>query len=227
MFLLGHSHVVQLEQAATAMGVPYRSLNLWGFGRPVLYDEATPRLNPRLEAMLDDFVISAVGGSAHDMIGLAQHPRRFDFVLPGRPDLPLDVGAEILPAAAVSRAIALKMEDEQLDLVRALVRPGRRVLHVESPPPSPPGDRLTEEMGMLPYAVGAAGPSSPWLRFKLWRLHSDIFRRACEAAGVEFVPHPAAALVDGVHLRPEMYDHPCHANALYGQLVLRQIGVGA
>ena len=84
MFLLGHSHIVQLEGAATAMGLPYASLNLWGFGRPVVYDDGPLRLNPDLARRLDDFVVSVVGGSAHDIIGLAQHPRPFDFILPER-----------------------------------------------------------------------------------------------------------------------------------------------
>jgi hypothetical protein len=228
MFLLGHSHIVQLEGAADALGVPYDSLNLWGFGaRPVLYDQAAPRLNPDLAWRLGEFVVSAVGGSAHDMIGLAQHPRPFDFVLPERPGLPLIDGAEIVPAEAVSAAIRLKMEDEQLDLVRLLAGPGRRALHVESPPPSAPDARLAQEMGMMPYAAEPhLGPSPVWLRYKLWRLHSAIVRQACEAAGVEFLAHPQAALVDGCYLRPELYHRPCHANAAYGELVFGQLGFG-
>ena len=228
MFLLGHSHIVKLEGAARAMGVPYASLNLWGFGRPVLYDPPAQRLNPDLARRLDDFVVSTVGGSAHDIIGLAQHPRPFDLVLPERPDLPLAPCAEILPAQAVREAIRLKMEDEQLDLVRLLAAPGRRVVHVESPPPSAPDARLAEEMGMMPYAPEPhLGPSPVWLRYKLWRLHSAIVRQACEEAGVEFLPHPEAAMVEGCYLRPELYQRPCHANAGYGELVLRQLGFGA
>ena len=228
MFLLGHSHIVQLEGAATAMGLSYDSLNLWGYGRPVVYDAGPVRLNPDLARRLDDLVISAVGGSAHDIIGLAQHPRPFDFVLPERPDLPLAPCADILPADAVRDAIRLKMEDEQLDLVRLLPAPGRRVVQVESPPPSASDARLAEEMGMMPYAPRPhLGPSPVWLRYKLWRLHSAIVRQACEAAGVEFLPHPQAALVEGCYLRPEFYQRPCHANAGYGELVLRQLGLGA
>lgn len=227
MFLLGHSHVVLLEGAARAMGIPYASLNLWGFGRPVIYEQGPPHLNPDLAWRLDDFVVSAVGGSAHDMIGLAQHPRPFDVVLPERPDLPLAPAADILPAEAVREAIRLKMEDEQLDLVRLLAAPGRRVVHIESPPPSAPDARLTDEMGMMPYAPEPhLGPSPVWLRYKLWRLHSSIWREACEAAGIEFLPHPEAALVDGCYLRPELYQRPCHANAGYGELVFRQLGFG-
>ena len=228
MFLLGHSHVVHLEGAATAMGLPYKSLNLWGFGRPVLYDVGSLRLNPDLAQRLDGFVVSVVGGSAHDIIGLAQHPRPFDFVLPEQPDLPLDPHAEIIAADALLETIRLKMEDEQLDLVRLLAAPGRRVVHVESPPPSAPDARLTEEMGMMPYAPEPhLGPSPVWLRYKLWRLHSAIVRQACEAAGVEFLPHPDAALVDGCYLQPQFYQRPCHANAAYGELVFRQLGFGA
>ncbi len=226
MFLLGHSHIVKLEGAARALGLPYDSLNLWGFGRPVLYDQPAPRLNPDLVHRLDDVVVSAVGGSAHDIVGLAQHPRPFDLVLPEQPDLPLIPGAEIVPAGALAQTIRLKIEDEQLDLVRLLVAPGRRVIHVESPPPSAPDARLASEMGMMPYAPEPhLGPSPVWLRYKLWRLHSAIVREACEAAGVEFLPYPQVALVDGCYLRPEFYQRPCHANADYGELVFGQLGL--
>ena len=114
------------------------------------------------------------------------------------------------------------------DLLRLLAAPGRRVVHVESPPPSAPDERLTEEMGMMPYAAKPnLGPSPIWLRYKMWRLHSTIVRRTCEQAGIEFLEHPKAALVDDCYLRPDFYLRPCHANASYGQLVFRQLGFGA
>jgi hypothetical protein len=160
------------------------------------------------------------------MLGLAQHPCPFDFVLPEEPDLPLRADAEILSHAAIKAVISARIEDEQLDLVRLLVKPGRRVVHVESPPPLGDDPRLARQMADMPFVPKPhLGPSSPWLRYKLWRVHSAMVREACERAGVIFAPHPKAALVDGRFLKPELYDRPCHANAGYGALVLRDLGV--
>ena len=153
MFFVGHSHVVALEGAADAMGLPYRSLNLWGFGRPVTYGDGPPRLDDQLEDMLEGhaLVVSAVGGSAHDMLGLAQHPQPFDVVLPEEPDLPSTPGARIVSHAAVEAALRSLMEPEQLDLVRLLARPGRRVVHVESPPAIGDDPRLAAQLRDMPF----------------------------------------------------------------------------
>lgn len=230
MFFIGHSHVVALEGAADAMGLRYRSLNLWGFGRPVLYGDGPPRLDDQLELMLEGhaLVVSAAGGSAHDMLGLAQHPQPFDLVLPEEPDLPLTSGARIVSHAAVDAAVRGLMEPEQLDLVRLLARPDRRVVHIEPPPVIGDDARLSAQLMDMPFVPpGSPGPSPPWLRYKLWRVHSAIVREACAAAGVVFAPAPAAAMADGRFLRPELYERPCHANAAYGALVLRDIGAAA
>ena len=228
MFIVGHSHIAAIEQAAAGLGVSYRSLNLWGFGRPVVYGDGPPRLEPKLEAMLGPYVISTVGGSAHDMVGLVQHPDPFDFVLPERPELPLIPGAQVLAYDAVRRTVEAMMEGEQLDLVRLLPGNGRRVLHLESPPPTGDDPRMAEEMGMLAFVPKPnLGPSPRWLRYKLWRVHSAIVREACKAAGVTFVPCPLAAFVDGDFMRLELYERPCHANRDYGDLVMRQLGFAA
>ncbi len=130
--------------------------------------------------------------------------------------------------AAVAAAISAWIEQEHLDLIRLLVRPGRRVVHLESPPPIGEDTRLVRDMFHADFVPrNAKGPSSPWLRYKLWRIHSAIVRAACEAFGVEFLAAPAASLEGGMFLRPELYDRPCHANAAYARLVLRTLGLAA
>ncbi len=76
MFFLDHSHVASIEGAADRAGFPYESLNLWTYDRLVLYGEAGARLAPALKARLDGFVISTVGGAAHDIVGLRSIPAR-------------------------------------------------------------------------------------------------------------------------------------------------------
>lgn len=226
MFFVGHSHVTPLFRAAEAHELSIRRLNLWLFGRPVLYDAASPRLAPELEAMAGEVVVSAVGGSAHDVLGLARHPRPFDFVLPSAPDLPVAPEAELVPAAALATTLRNNIEDEILDLVRLMALSGRRVIHVEPPPPVGDDPRILPDMELLAFVPSPnPGPSPPWLRYKLWRMHSEIIREAYEPAGVEFLAAPSAAQTDEGFLRPEFYDYPCHANRAYGALVLRQLGL--
>ena len=208
MFFLGHSHIGALFQGGEAHGRIIDSLNLWAFGRPVIYGEDGHRLEPSLEALLGTTVVSAVGGSAHDMVGLVQHPRAFDFVLPEAPDLPVIPGAEIIPHAAVARTVRAMVEDEQLDLIRLLPAPGRRALHLESPPPVEDDAKLGREMGYLGFVpADAHQPSPAWLRYKLWRVHSALVREVCAGCGMASLRRRARRTYDRVRPPPVLIGH--------------------
>jgi hypothetical protein len=240
MFCIGHSHVRCVEEAAQEQGVALNCLNLWTFGRPVLYDGPSPRLDPDLKARLGAPIFSLIGGSAHEILGLIKHPRAFDIILPEAPDLPLEPGAEILPAAAVRQTMESLMS-VHLDLLRLL--PGGSagpVFHLESPPPFPDDDVLTEGLAGLmatPFferfvpAGETPAPSEPsryqaggkGLRYKLWRLNSQIVRETCAQSGVIFVPRPPQSVDAEGYLKRELFAFAGHANKDYGAMLLNQM----
>lgn len=164
-----------------------------------------------------------IGGVAYNMMGLAVHPRRFDFVLPDAPDLPFDERAELVPYEAV-RASLLAIMQHYLDLMAIVGATGRgRIFHIEAPPPYADEARMLTDVPWN-YFTGMQREVSPrYLRYKLWRLHSDIVRQACARMGITFIERPMEAVdVDGF-LRDDYYLDTMHVNEGYGALVLRQM----
>jgi hypothetical protein len=63
----------------------------------------------------------------------------------------------------------------------------------------------------------------PLLRYKMWRLHSRVFRKACEDAGLRFIAAPAKSMDRSGFLARFCYGNATHANRGYGELVIRQL----
>lgn len=231
---IGHSHLRSLDEAAATDGVPLVALNFWSLkdatvtrdGRITLCDPVTQHLD-------GGPVFSWIGGSAHHTLGLLQHPRPFDFVLPSAPDLPLDPRAEVLPFDCVRAALLESMRDV-LRLMRLLREATTGpVFHLEPPPIYSDESRLAADIHpILIFRLGIArsrrdlpGTRVGWrhLRFKLWQLHSEVIDEFCRSLDIGFVRHPPEAADAEGYLRPEYYLNPMHVNSDYGRLVMHQM----
>jgi hypothetical protein len=171
-----------------------------------------------------DIVVSGIGGNTYNILGLLNHPRPFDFVLPEEPDLPLIEGAEILPSTAVRRALERKMEP-RLKLIPALrARVTQPMFHVESPPPIPSAEHLRQYPKSFAAKMEEFGVAPATLRYKLWRTQSGIFRDHCAANDVAFLPVPKEAQdANGMLVERGWDKDPTHASRWYGRLVLDQL----
>ncbi|MEI9987948.1 MAG: hypothetical protein WDN69_35515 [Aliidongia sp.] len=89
---IGHSHALALERGAERGGVELDAINFWHTGEPWLRDGTAIRLRADLAERVGRGrpILSLVGGSAHTVLGMVEHPRPFDFVLPSAPTLPVD-----------------------------------------------------------------------------------------------------------------------------------------
>lgn len=220
---IGHSHVKCVGAAAALDGFPLTAIDFWTTPAPFVDQDGQRRFSPTVAAALRGDVVSFIGGSAHDMVGLPVHPRPFDFVLPSAPELPLDEAAEIIPVDGV-RAAVLEVAQEYLNLI-ALVKasPAQRVLHAAPPPPYADGAAMAPLIPWGLYAAGTRAVSPKFLRYKLWRLHCEIIADFCQDIGVTFIPPPPEAVDGEGFLKPAFYEDPGHANLAYGRLVLQQI----
>jgi hypothetical protein len=220
---IGHSHVNCVAMAAALEDFPLRVINFWVTPEPFVERDGRRRFAPKLTEALGGDVVSFIGGSAHIMVGLPQHPRPFDFILPSAPDLPLDAAAEIIPVDGV-RAAMMSFAQEYLDLIGQLkTAPGQRVWHAAPPPPYADGAAMAP---LIPWGMFEAGPhqvSPKFLRYKMWRLHCEILEGFCQDAGVGFIPHPTEAVDEEGFLLADCYEDPGHANLAYGRLVLEQV----
>ena len=221
--LIGHSHAKAIFEAAELQGVRLNGYNFWSAPQPALNADRSA-FHPKIAEVLQRGpVFSAVGGSVHSVMAMVQHPRPFDFVLPSRPDLPMIEGAEVVPFAAIRRAMAGAVA-EYLQIMR-LVREQAtgRVFHLEPPPPLEDGGRVLQDVPWMffPDLTREVAPAS--LRYKCWRLHSELLAAFCAEHGVELIPAPPEAMDGRGYLKPAHYLDAMHVNASYGALVLRQM----
>ena len=122
LFCIGHSHLRCVQTAAADSGVAIRAINFWDDNSVILNSPDDPVLVDGLQQEIrahQGAVYSFIGGGAHTVIGLVSHPRRYDFVLPENPDLPIDPRAELIPAEAV-REVLTEEAAPYLKLMRHL-----------------------------------------------------------------------------------------------------------
>jgi hypothetical protein len=201
------------------------TINFWETGEPWLRGDGETRLRPDLADRigLGRRVLSLIGGSAHTVLGMVEHPRPFDFILPSEPDLPLDETRESVPAEAV-RAKLTEMTMEYLETVPVVVRTALGpVVHIEPPPPVADAERIAPHVpwGFFPGQPQMVAPK--WLRYKLWRMHSEVIATACMRFGISYMRVPDRAKDDEGFLDPRYDEDGAHANAAYGVLVLEEL----
>ena len=231
--LLGNSHLHALVLAAKATAITFRAVRIDKLGdRPLANLHGKLKLSSTLRTAVeqaaaelrDPLVASCIGGNVHNLLAFVNFDRRFDFVLSEQPDLPLDQTAESIPEEAILDSIKFRARG-QISLLKCLAEEiDGRVVHAESPPPN--GDNrycVRRIPAHLRGPIAAKGMASPMLRYKMWRLHSRIFRHACEEAGIQFVPAPPASMDGSGFLVRDFYGNATHANERYGELVIRQL----
>jgi len=227
LLCIGHSHVACVARAAKAAGQPLQALNFWNMPGAIRQESGGPRFDIAIERRLrehDGPVFSLIGGAAHAVLGFLVHPRRFDFVLPADPALPLDQAAELIPSLAVQRLLESQMGEylALMALVRGLC--AGRMFHIEPPPPCahPESTQARIPWDLFPGRCREVSPVA--LRYKLWRLHSQILSDWCARTGVDLVPVPAGTIdADGCMREAYSGAHGLHGNARYGALVLDQM----
>ena len=219
---VGHSHVRCLAEAAARENTTLHSLDLWTVEAATPEDQAG-----RLAQWLGEYargwpIVSVIGGNPHHKLGLVEHPRPFDFVWLETEKTGLDDRAEVVPLDGVRAAIEEEARAHLalLSVVRAVA--GGPVYHLEPPPVSADERSLRRDVPAL-FFGGRTRIARPALRYKLWRLHSDIVSRFCAQADIIFVSCPSEVMGPGGFLRPEFYRDAMHVTETYGALLLRQI----
>ena len=226
MLCIGHSHVACVALAAKSKGFPLRAINFWEIPGAIQGESTQLRFSPTIEQELthhSGVVFSMIGGAAHNVLGMLVHPRRFDFVLPAEPNLPIDHDAEILPAGAVRRLLEALASDYLATMSLLGSHCEDRLFHMEPPPPSADALRMHADIPWSMYDGMRREISPAIFRYKLWRLHSGIISDWCSQNGVTFVPCPPESMDEHGFLREQYYGDGAHANAIYGECVLSQM----
>ncbi|OKP70670.1 hypothetical protein BTE77_26345 [Ensifer adhaerens] len=191
-------------------------------------------LNPEIISMVERRIapdrrvvyVSLFGGNSHNVLTLLQPARKFDFVVPWMPELPLREDYELIPHAAIREAL-LANTSIFLDDLRGLRNSvDQQVMHVISPPPIGNDEYLKTVVANDPYfsALGSENVTPAVIRYKSWAMHTKLYSDLCEEIGVDVIMPPPEATIDGKWLAPDCYGaDPTHGNVHYGGLILRAI----
>lgn len=246
--LFGHSHLGALIEAIAnhsredappgrEAGLHINIFENWKYGGDCPYvvtgDNGATVFNPRFLAAsghpgaIDEsrHIFTSFGGNAHNAVGLIQHERAFDFILPEDPTLPLRDDVEIIPSGYVAGVLEAIMEWHAIQLTCLRAATEDPVYHLETPPPLADAEFVQKHLDLF-FKVNfeTTEISSQLLRFKIWRLQASLQRSRCRDIGVVYIEAPQESMDQHGFLKTQYYGRDAtHANSAYGELVLRQI----
>lgn len=191
------------------------------------------KLNPLIERRFErllrqhrpDLIASCAMGNEYNTIAMMNHPRRFDFYLPGWPHLPTDETAEVLPVSLVEDLLharlgkTLALYLDMISLQRATTK-----IHIPPPPPIRDASHIRAYPGLFNERLNKFGISPPFFRLKMWLLTCEVQRKLCEARGVNFHQLPQTIFDADGFLGPRFWGKdPSHGNLAYGKAILNSI----
>lgn len=243
--ILGHSHlsavVNHLVQRPSSFPADNEAIEYYifdtvrlgaNFEFSPLNKDGVPVLNPAIDEMIlnkipqdrNKIFISMFGGNAHNALSLLEHPRKFDFVLPGEENLPFEKEAEVVPTDYIANFITRMASVYIMNAETLRNYTSDPVYHFESPPPIGDDEFVQShlEQYFLDQTKGDVPRLSPrWLRYKLWRLHSKIIQGASESRNICFVSCPEDTKDKEGFLTRECYGtDSTHAGPKFAELLL-------
>jgi hypothetical protein len=238
---VGHSHLAALRRGYRR-GYQQNSAPPFNFSFMRLFDDAfkpditeedgVRKLNnvipQTFEALVKrhnpDVIVSCATGNEYNFVALLNHPRRFDFYLPGRPDLPTDESAEILPVDLVEDLMRYRLRRLSLYLSAFAPRGGGRLIHMPPPPPISDNAYIASYPSHFGEYVGKFGISPKFFRMKMWLLTCGVLKKLCEETGVIFHPVPkSVGDAEGFLATTFWNQDPSHGNFEYGKIILDDI----
>lgn len=233
---LGHSHIVALAKGAYALEAKQADIaghTIRGRFRylydaactPAFLDAARTMLNPAIATALTEgaprFVLLSIGGNEHNVTSMRQPARRFDFILSGETDAPLDPQAEIVPEAAIRETLRDYMNDNMQVAQAIRAASGLPMVLIEPPPPLPRAQVLAYPKEFFRSQLDQRSMSSDALRRKVWRVQVAMMRRAADELGLAYVETPPAMFgADGLLASAACGQDATHANDGYGEVMI-------
>lgn len=174
----------------------------------------------------DDVLVSTIGGNQHQVFGLIQHPRPFDFHLPGS-ELPMQPESEVIPYRMMWDVFAGGLRGRDGSQMRHLRQAAScRMVHLTPPPPKEDEAHILRrfESHFAKQGLAEQGVTAAPLRLKLWLLQVRVLQALSAEIGITLLPPPPGTQTDDGYLKPEYYANDAtHANGEYGALVLLQL----
>lgn len=219
--LLGHSHSILIFLAAQEAGFELRGQPFASGPQPP-HNEEVSEFHPEISGLLSDgTVFSIINRSVHDILSIIRHPRPFDFVIPGRTDIRVEQGCEIIPYRAFRDQLARLMEPDLQMISLAHRAAGDRVVQILSQPPLE-SEEIIKTLAPWPLEEGQSiAPAS--VRLKTYIVYADILLERCSSLGIPLIQPPLETVTEKGFLKEGFHSNATHANVAYGHLVLQQM----
>ncbi len=234
LLLIGHSHVQAIISGNASQAQPELELEVlqardpqyapwanWEAGALVVNPALVASISATIARIRPDAIAVTIDGSQHFVLGAVSNPRKFDFILPNREDLPLEPGAEIIPYDLMRRVFM----HEQRNVLKLLseIRAAASVpVYYLSLPPAIATFVEAHMPETWPKMQELGSPGAA-MRLKLWVLYMDVVRELCGEMGVTFLFPPAETKDSDGFLLETFDEDGLHGNAQYGAAVLRQL----
>jgi hypothetical protein len=233
ILVFGDSHTVALERAHTQRAssdnphISVLRLSKVKDGKEIGDISLDAAVSMVAESAPDDLIASTIGGNLHQVVGLVQHPVAFDFIEPGDQSPPDSQPCVLIPYQTIWSFFERSLRRNDGQRIKTLREAaGRPIYHLLPPPPKESTAHILQrnETAFQKAGIATKGVTPAPIRLKLWRLQCAVLRYLCTEWGFHLLPPPDGTQTPEGFLKPEYYKNDAtHANAGYGELVLRQL----
>jgi hypothetical protein len=228
--IFGQSHINAIAAALARRPEPKAGTRVFRLGTNVDAGEITTREAVEIVRKLPpgaSIFVSCLG-TYHNVLGLLQSGEAFDFLISASDCVDKSHGTAI-PHRAIASAFETTFSSS--NMVRRLKQAAASPLYLlGTPPPKQSNDFILQcfmrqkRPSYRGQSVAEVGIESPESRQKLWQLEAKLLKIWADSQGIGFIPVPTEAFDgDGFLARRYYSDDVTHANADYGELVIRQI----
>lgn len=167
-------------------------------------------------------VVSCIFGNVHNIIGFFKNEEPFDFVIPGREDLPIDADCAHVPFEIIKARINESLENFNHLLKLISESSFSKVYHLEPPPVIPSNDFIAKHFSERTKKYKNSTINSYICRHKIWILHSELMKKICDLHNVYFIKNPSSIFDKENKLLEQYWCETCtHGNSKYGLEVLK------
>jgi hypothetical protein len=183
----------------------------------------TAALQPLVDHQYDDVLVSYLHGNGHAALSIIQHPKPFDFVLPGHEDMGMQPGFQPVPHEVIrSHIMPFQISTiGTLSYMRVML-PKMRIVHLLPPPPSSE-EQIRNKPELFGDAMAATGVTPLSIRRKYYLLANRILREQLNGLAIDLLEAPPESMAADGSLRDELSAGATHGNAAYGELVAAQL----
>jgi hypothetical protein len=176
----------------------------------ISFDELLERVRQGGHALI---AISLLGNLSNSF-GLAKHDKPFYILVDGE-----ECEDELIPRSTMRDLLKTRIDAASKRFLKIRQATAAPVYHLATPPPK--GDQALLQALFRHHNREINRPSQ---RLALWQMEMEVVKAACAECGIGFVDPPAATQDSQGFLGRDFYSTDItHANAAYGEFVLRQL----